>query len=41
MQYRNFAFVVYGCENWSLTLKMNIKLWVFENRVLSETYWDL
>jgi len=41
MQYHNFVFAVYGCENWSLTLKVNFKLRVFENRVLKETYWDL
>ena len=29
MQYHNFAFVVYECENWSPTLKVNFKLRVF------------
>jgi len=26
--------VLYGCETWSLTLKEERRLWVFENRVL-------
>ena len=26
--------VLYGCENWSLTLREERRLWVFENRVL-------
>jgi len=26
--------VLYGCETWSLTLREERRLWVFENRVL-------
>jgi hypothetical protein len=26
--------VLYGCETWSLTLREEHRLWVFENRVL-------
>jgi hypothetical protein len=26
--------VLYGCQTWSLTLREEHKLWVFENRVL-------
>jgi len=26
--------VLYGCETWSLTLREESKLWLFENRVL-------
>ena len=29
-----FPFVLYGCETWSLTLREERKLRVFENRVL-------
>jgi hypothetical protein len=29
-----FAVVLYGCETWSLTLREEHKLRVFENRVL-------
>jgi hypothetical protein len=29
----NFAVVVYGCETWSLTLRKEHKLRVFENKV--------
>ena len=34
--YRTIIFPValYGCETWSLTLKEERRLWVFENRVL-------
>jgi len=34
--YRNkiLRVVLYGCENWSLTLKEERRLMVFENRVL-------
>jgi hypothetical protein len=31
--------VLYGCETWSLTLREEHRLRVFENRVLRE-YWD-
>jgi len=30
--------VFYGCETWSLTLREERKLRVFENRVLSRTF---
>ena len=30
------VFVLYGCETWSLTLKEECRLRVFENRVTSE-----
>jgi hypothetical protein len=30
--------VVYGCEAWSLTLREEHKLWVFENRVLRRIF---
>jgi hypothetical protein len=26
--------ILYGCETWSLTVREEHKLWVFENRVL-------
>ena len=26
--------VLYGCQNWSVTLRVERRLWVFENRVL-------
>ena len=29
-----FPVVLYGCENWSLTLREECRLRVFENRVL-------
>jgi hypothetical protein len=28
------SVVLYGCETWSLTVRAEYKLWVFENRVL-------
>ena len=31
--------VVYGCETWSLTLKEERRLRVFENRVLRRIFW--
>jgi hypothetical protein len=30
--------VVYGCETWSLTLRKERRLWVFENRVLRRIF---
>ena len=33
-----FPFVLYGCETWSLTLRKERKLRVFENRVLRRIY---
>ena len=32
-------FVLYGCETWSLTLRKERKLRVFENRVLRRIFW--
>jgi len=31
--------VLYGCETWSLTLREERRLRVFENRVLRTTFW--
>ena len=31
--------VLYGCENWSLTLREERRLLVFENRVLRRSVW--
>jgi hypothetical protein len=31
--------VLYGCETWSLTLREERRLRVFENRVLEESIW--
>jgi hypothetical protein len=31
--------VLYGCENWSLTLREEHGLGVFENRVLRRIFW--
>ena len=38
--YRNiiFPFVLYGCETWSLTLREECRLRVFENRVLRRLF---
>jgi hypothetical protein len=30
--------VLYGCETWSLTLREEHRLWVFENRVLRRIF---
>ena len=30
--------VLYGCETWSLTLREERRLWVFENRVLKSVF---
>jgi len=30
--------VLYGCETWSLTLREECRLWVFENRVLTRIF---
>jgi hypothetical protein len=38
MQNNNFACCLYGCETWSLTLREELGLRVFENRVLRETF---
>ena len=32
-------FVLYGCETWSLTLRKEHRLRVFENRVLRRIFW--
>jgi len=29
---------LYGCETWSLTLREERRLWVFENRVLRKVF---
>ena len=37
------SFVLYGCETWSLTLREEYRLKVFENRVLRRIFgpmWD-
>ena len=31
--------VLYGCETWSLTLREERRLRVFENRVLRRVFW--
>ena len=31
--------VLYGCETWSLTLREECRLRVFENRVLRRLFW--
>jgi len=31
--------VLYGCETWSLTLRKELRLRVFENRVLRSIFW--
>jgi hypothetical protein len=36
--YNRVYFVLYGCETWSLTLKEERKLRVFENRVLRRIF---
>jgi hypothetical protein len=33
-----FAVVLYGCETWSLTLREEHRLTVFENRVLRRIF---
>ena len=32
-------FVLYGCVTWSLTLREECRLRVYENRVLRKTFW--
>jgi len=32
-------FVLYGCETWSLTLREELRLKVFENRALRRIFW--
>ena len=32
--------MLYGCETWSLTLREECRLRVFENRILRENIWD-
>ena len=34
-----FPVVLYGCETWSLTLREEHRLRVFENRVCEENIW--
>jgi hypothetical protein len=38
MQNYNFAWYLYGCETWSLTLREERRLRVFENRVLRRIF---
>jgi len=35
---RNFPVVLYGCETWSLTLREERRMRVFENRVLRRIF---
>jgi len=39
--YRNIILpvVLYGCETWSLTLREECRLRMFENRVLRRIFW--
>ena len=39
MQNYNIAVFLYGCETWSLTMREERKLRVFENRVLRKMFW--
>ena len=32
-------FILYGCETWSLTLREEHRLRVFENKVLRKIFW--
>jgi len=34
----NFPVILYGCETWSLTLRKELGLRVFEDRVLSRIF---
>jgi hypothetical protein len=34
----NFAYCLYGCESWSLTLREKSRLGVIENRVLRRVF---
>jgi len=38
IQNYNFAIVLYGCETWSLTMKEEPRLRLFENRVLGRVF---
>jgi hypothetical protein len=38
IQNNNFACCLYGCENWSLTLRKESRLRVFEKRVLRRMF---
>jgi len=38
--YRIFSVILYGCETWSLILRQERGLRVFENRVLSRIFWS-
>jgi len=33
------SVMMYGCETWSLTLRKECRLRVFENRVLRRIFW--
>jgi hypothetical protein len=37
----NLPVVLFGCETWSLTLKEEHRLRVFENRVLRKNIWAI
>jgi hypothetical protein len=37
-EYRHWAVVLYGCETWSLTMREECRLRVFENRVLRRIF---
>ena len=37
--YTFLPFVLYGCENWSLTLRKERRLRVFENMLLRRVFW--
>jgi hypothetical protein len=38
IQNYNFPVILYGCEAWSLTLREERRLTVFENRVLRRAF---
>ena len=38
MQNYNFASCLYGCETWSVTLREEYRLTVFQNRVLRRIF---
>jgi hypothetical protein len=38
VQHHNFPFVLYGCKNWSLRLREEHGIMVFDNMVLSRIF---
>jgi hypothetical protein len=38
LRYKEVPVVLYGCETWSLTLREERRLMVFENRVLTKIF---